>query len=344
MTLTISENKKKAIVTYINDHFDEHMSHFPYAKYPTEPLDRWREQFLDPKALGAEMLHSALSWHFGSWQRNSLTYSQRKTVSSITQAWPQFLGIADNNAESEATFWLDKLPDRQHGFDATAFLLHLRHPGELEIADRHRLDAMLELLRSAGCIAEDAAPEPSFSLLQDYSAFFRAILPKMPYGDESRIRLDRFLKMYGNRHAYVNLSADYKTKEPMIRSFQWDTARSERFNLEQITKRANADVLFACFLLTLEKENLHDIDLTIGEIADRLPPGTGGICNSASFNYAMVALFGGQKSRDYWIVENPALRNAFTDQANSSSRDMRFYLHHAGEKIRINPKYIRSEE
>ncbi|MGW8958771.1 hypothetical protein [Paenibacillus sp. NPDC055715] len=78
MSLTISENKKKAIVTYINDHFDEHMSHFPYAKYPAEPLDWWREQFADPEAVSPETLRAALSWRGGFWQRSNATFPQKK--------------------------------------------------------------------------------------------------------------------------------------------------------------------------------------------------------------------------------------------------------------------------
>jgi hypothetical protein len=68
---------------------------------------------------------------------------------------------------------------------------------------------------------------------------------------------------------------------------------------------------------------------------------TAGICNPASYNYAMVALFGSQKDRDYFQFENADLQGAFTEQANHSTRDMKFYAKHADEPVTINPKYRR---
>jgi len=94
-------------------------------------------------------------------------------------------------------------------------------------------------------------------------------------------------------------------------------------------------------LLALEAENRSHENLTIGEVVGLLPLGTGGLCNPASFNYALVALFGGQKQRDYWVYEKPELRHAFTEQANKSTRNMRYYLSHASEKLSVNPKYVK---
>lgn len=180
----------------------------------------------------------------------------------------------------------------------------------------------------------------SYAALEQYSQFFRLIQPKLPYGDDSRNKLDRFLKAYGNRHAYRNVAADYRTQEPAIREFSWETASSRHFNLDNIKLRSNADVLFACLLLTLEQRGLAGTPLTIGRIAELVPLGTAGICNPASYNYAMISLFGRQKGRDYFQFENAALQKEFTEQANRSTRDMKFYVKHADEAVTINTKYI----
>jgi hypothetical protein len=232
------------------------------------------------------------------------------------------------------------LADWHHSFGAAALLLHLHRPDSFEVVDRHRLDAMFELLKAIDHSENDRMTTLSFTDLQDYTSFFRALVPKLPYGNDSRIKLDRFLKAYGNRHAYKLVSPDFKAKEATIRSFSWETAASKRYRLSQITNRSNADVLFACFLLALEAENRSPEELTIEEVIDQIPVGTGGLCNPASFNYALVSLFSGQKQRDYWNFQNPELRHAFTEQANNSTRDMRFYLRHAAEKISVNPKYV----
>ncbi|WP_339279084.1 hypothetical protein NYE40_23840 [Paenibacillus sp. FSL W8-1187] len=109
MLLTISENKKKAIVAYINDHFDKRMSHFPYAKYPTEPLTGWREQFTKPKAVKPETVRTALSWRGGFWQRKDAPFAQRQASLSVVKSWAEF---ADTNAFEPTQmldFWTDRL-------------------------------------------------------------------------------------------------------------------------------------------------------------------------------------------------------------------------------------------
>lgn len=343
MTLTLNEKEKRAVAALVQERIDEHLGRFPFARYPTEPLEEWRRIFCDPKDVPAETVRRALGWQFGSWQRKDLALAHRKTIAEIVKAWPDLAETAEHAPEQALGFWQEKLSDWHHGFGAAAFLLHLQKPDTFEIADRHRLDAMLELLKEIDHAEKDRAAAFSLADLQDYTAFFRAVIPKLPYGNDSRVKLDRFLKAYGNRHAYKRVSTDFKTKEAAIRSFTWETSVSKRFRLDRIAHRSNADLLFACFLLALEAEERSHEDLTIGEVIDLLPLGTGGVCNPASFNYALVALFGGQKQRDYWIFQNPELRHAFTEQANKSTRDMRFYLRYASEKISVNPKYVNAK-
>lgn len=343
MSITLSEKEKRTLITIIQERIDDAMSLFPFARFPIEPLDEWRRIFCDPATVPLETIRQAIAWAFGGWQRKDLSLAHRKIIAEISKAWPESTQLPAEDPEQALVFWHNNLSDWNHGFSAVSFLLHLQHPNAFEIVDRHRLDAMLELLKAIGHAEQESQPELTFSQLQEYTDFFRAIFPKLSYGNESRIKLDRFLKIYGNRHAYSNIPDDYKSKEATIRSFSWDSVSSERFRIDDITNRANADVLFACFLLTLEAETRPSDNLTIGEIIDRLPLGTGGLCNPASFNYALVSLFSGQKQRDYWIFQNPELKRAFTKQANNSTRDMRFYLKHAAEKISVNPKFVNAK-
>ncbi|GGH11411.1 hypothetical protein GCM10008013_03180 [Paenibacillus segetis] len=81
--MNFNENKKKALTTYINDHFDGQMSHFPYAKYPTEPLELWLRQFSDPSTVRPETIREALFWRCGFWQRTDAPYTQKQPVRGL---------------------------------------------------------------------------------------------------------------------------------------------------------------------------------------------------------------------------------------------------------------------
>ena len=342
MPLTLNEKEKRAISALIHERIDEHLSRFPYARYPVEPLEEWKRIFCDPKAVSADTLKQALSWHFGGWQRKDLALSHKKTIAAVLKAWSEFAEAVSIEPAQAFRFWEQKLTDWQHGFNATAFLLHLLRPDSFELADQHRLQAMTELLKEIDHQEIDRTLTRSLQDVERYTQFFRSILQKLP-GTDSRVRLDRFLKAYGNRHAYRNVKESYRSKEPEIRQFSWSDCEAERFDLAKIKLRSNADVLFACLLLSLDKHPVQKGNLTIGQIIERIPLGTAGICNPASYNYAMIALFGGQKGRDYFLLENAALREAFTEQANRSTRDMKFYLRHATEPISVNPKYIKAK-
>ncbi|MEK4153652.1 hypothetical protein NYE27_01045 [Paenibacillus sp. FSL R10-2779] len=339
MTLTLSEKEKRAVAAIINERIDEHLSRFPYAKYPIEPLEEWKRIFCDPKAVSSDTLKQALGWHFGDWQRKDIALSHRKAIFAVLNAWPEFTDTITSPSADSIYFWEQKLPDWQRGYDATAFLLHLLRPDNLELTDHHRLHAMSELLKEINHQDSDQSLTKSLQDLERYTQFFRAVLPKLP-GADGRVRLDRFLKAYGNRHAYKNITNTYCTKEPTIRQFTWNDNMAQRFDLKKITLRSNADILFACLLLVLDKNTRNINNLTIGQITNHIPLGTAGICNPASYHYAMIALFGEQKGRDFFIFEDVPLSTAFTEQANNSTRDMRFYRKYEEVKIKINPKYI----
>lgn len=341
MSISLNDKEKRTVSALIQERIKEHLNRFPFARYPIEPLEEWKRAFSEPKTVPIQTLRQAFRWPLGGWARNDLPTAHSRTIIDIVKSWSEFAESVAFEPEQIFRFWEQKLPHWESGFNAAAFLLHLMRPDAIENADAHRISAMRELMIAAG-LPEDDHPHPlSFAAVEQYSQFFRLILPKLPYGTESRNKLDRFLKAYGNRHAYRNVAAEYRTLEPLIRQFSWEKAFSKQFDLAKIKLRSNVDILFACLLLSLEQREERDAPLTIGKIAEHIPIGTAGISNPASYNYAIISLFGNQKGRDYFQLESSALPEAFTEQANKSTRDMKFYVKHADETVTINPKYIK---
>jgi hypothetical protein len=165
---SLTEKDKKALITTITSLMDEHLSRFPYAKYPIEPLGEWRRFFCDPKTVPVKMVKQLLSWHFGGWQRKDLALAHRKVIAEILKVWSEFVESPLDPWQA-LTFWQDKLSDWHHGFGAAAFLLHLQHSEKFEIVDRHRLDAMNELLRTIGHSNQVNEQTLSLSTIQDYT-------------------------------------------------------------------------------------------------------------------------------------------------------------------------------
>ncbi|WP_342563627.1 hypothetical protein NST84_29910 [Paenibacillus sp. FSL R7-0345] len=344
MNPSLSESKKKALYGLITQRYDVHMSRFPYAKYPSEPLNEWRKQFADPQHVRPDMIRSALNWRCGFWQRSNAPFPQKKITITAIKSWPEFIEQKLTDHAAILSFWTDKFRDTAFGFDAAAFLLHLLHPSELELADTHRLAAMRDLLAEIGHELQSEASASDLVVLSLYTEFFRGLLPKMQsqHGEQSSVRLDRFLMAYGNREALAKLSEKFgPSVEPIVPYVDWNDLTSEHFLPGKILGRANADILFACLLLTLDHNPEKASILTVEGVVELLPLGSGGICNPGSYHYAMIAMFGGQKERDFFVFEDEALSKAFTEQANNSTRDMRFYRKHGHAKISINPKFTK---
>lgn len=344
MNLSLSESKKKALYGLIAQRYDLHMSRFPYAKYPSEPLSEWRKKFADAQHVRPDMIRSVLNWRCGFWQRSNAPFPQKKIAISAIKSWPEFIEQKLTDPAAILSFWTDKFGDTAFGFDAAAFLLHLLHPSGLELVDTQRLAAMRDLLTEVGYELQPEASASNLAALSIYTEFFRSLLPKMQsqHGEQSSIRLDRFLMAYGNREALTKLSEKFgPSVEPIISCVDWTNLTSEHFLPSAILGRSNADILFACLLLALELYPDKATELTVESVVNLLPLGSGGVCNSASYHYAMIAMFGGQKGRDFFVFEDEALSKSFTEQANNSTRDMRFYQKHGNAKITIHSKYVK---
>ncbi|OBZ08332.1 hypothetical protein A8L34_23725 [Bacillus sp. FJAT-27264] len=116
MSLTFTDKEKRIIASLIQEHCDSYLSRFPFARYPNEPLEQWRQVFSDPTSIPLPTLRQALGWQFGSWQRKSLASSYNKTVLQVIKAWPEFTTINANVPLQTFDFWQAHLTDWQHGF------------------------------------------------------------------------------------------------------------------------------------------------------------------------------------------------------------------------------------
>jgi len=219
LAFSLNEKEKRAISTLVQERMDEHLSRFPFARYPIEPFEAWKHIFAEPQSVPAETLRDAFRWPLGGWARKNLPSTHHRTTIKMIKIWPEFAENAAFEPSQIFQFWEQRLPDWNTGFNTTTFLLHLMRSDEIEITDAHRISAMHELIQAVGISTVDPSHPLSFVAVEQYSQFFRLILQKLTYGTESRIKLDRFLKAYGNRHAYKNVAAEYKTSEPTIRQF-----------------------------------------------------------------------------------------------------------------------------
>lgn len=345
MTLQLTDSKKKTLAAFIKAHHEQHLARFPFAKYPIEPLEVWKKQFSDPVTVEPHTLRSALSWSCGKWQQQSISYPYKKLHLTVISHWKGFVEQFEPEPTRIISYWTDLLGIGVFAFNTVTFLAHLLCSEQVELTDSHRVKGMNDLLMEAELSDECADIENVAAAVDRYTQFYRQLLPKTHpiLGDQASLKLGRFLFSYGYREILKKV-AERKTNnlEPTITLFDWETANSKHFNVHLISEKANADILFACLLLTLDTKQDIPNKLTIQDIMELIPLGSGGICNTGSYNYALIAMFGKQKNRDYFHFDDASIADTFTKQANQSTRDMKFYAKYANHVVTINPKYIKS--
>ncbi|MBU5353187.1 hypothetical protein KQI74_12885 [Paenibacillus barcinonensis] len=342
MSMQLTDAKKKSLAALVKTHHEQHLTHFPFSKYPIEPLEAWKQQFSDPVTIEAHTLRSALSWSCGKWQQQSIPYPYKKLHLTVISNWTNFVEQYKSEPSSVISYWKDLLGKDEYAFNTIAFLTHLLCPDQVELTDSRRVKGMNDLLTEAELSDECIELEDVVVSVEKYCDFYRQLLPKTQsiLGDQASVKLSRFLFAYGYRDALSKVfESSQAQREPSITALDWETASCHQFNVHLITERANADRLFACLLLALDNQSVSSEQLTIQEIMNLIPLGSGGICNPGSYNYAFIAMLGKQKGRDYFLFDDPAIAEAFTQQANQSTRNMGFHKNHADLTVKINPKY-----
>ncbi|WP_181956718.1 hypothetical protein [Paenibacillus piri] len=111
--MTLSEKETLAIAAIIQEQFDEHLSRFPYARYPVEPLDEWKRMFCELATVPITALRRALGWQIGAWQRKDLPSAHGRTILNTVKSWPEFVQSAAFGAAQSFRFWEKRLPDWQ---------------------------------------------------------------------------------------------------------------------------------------------------------------------------------------------------------------------------------------
>lgn len=340
--LTLNKKEKQALVQIIKDNFYRYYPKYQSSKYPKKPYVEWKKTFPIPKDVKPEDIKQALEWKYGHWGKRSYPRAHKIIILKVQENWDEFVESNNYEIESIFSFWRNKLVEHQN-FITIAFVAHLIHNSTIEIIDQYNFRAMNYLL-SAVRPTWIWKKEPSDTKdIRDYSKFFKMLLSLLHIDGDRRRELDKFLMMFGKHKARsIDKSKIKRISKGKSVEFDWSSLNSAIFDLEKIHLRANADVLLVCLLLSLEKDYEEDIrgTITIRDISNRIPIGTAGISNYASYNYAMIALFGGQKGRDYFLFEERRIRNHFTEQANNPLRNNNFWKAYKNEWVTINPKYV----
>ncbi|MNK29896.1 hypothetical protein D3C87_482990 [compost metagenome] len=340
MSMQLTDAKKKSLAALLKTHQEQHISRFPFAKYPVEPLEVWKKQFTDPATIEAHTLRSALSWSCGKGQQLSIPYPYRKLHLTVISHWKSFVEQYKPEPSFVISYWTDLLGTDEYAFNTVAFLAHLLSSEQIELTDSRRIKGMNDLLTEVELSDECIELEDVVASVEKYCDFYRQLLPKTQsiLGDQASMKLGRFLFAYGYRDVLSKVTESPPSQpEPIITTLDWETASSQRFNLNLITERANADRLFACLMLALDNQPEFPEQLTIQDIMNLIPLGSGSICNPGSYNYAFIAMLGKQKGRDYFLFDEPAMAESFTH--NQSTRDMSFHKKNVDIVVKINPRY-----
>ncbi|MGD7023613.1 hypothetical protein ACQCVK_13515 [Rossellomorea vietnamensis] len=127
-----------------------------------------------------------------------------------------------------------------------------------------------------------------------------------------------------------------------MEALDWDSDQYKLFSTTNIENRVNADKLFLRFLIEVEKSKVDPRKaFTIKEIMMFIPRKNSGIKNYTTYGFSFMSMLSTQKNRDYFIFENPGVRDEFTSQCQNRLRDNFYWKKHSmGQRVRINPKYL----
>ncbi|RTE02761.1 hypothetical protein [Paenibacillus whitsoniae] len=341
--LTLNEKEKKAIAQTINSKLDECLSKYPLAQYPDEPYEEWKRIFASPPSITPEHIKDALEWKYGHYGKHNNVKTHKRVIAKMQEHWEEFIQADAQDLTKIFAFWQHRLSDHPFVIPVT-FVTHLMLPDLAANMDRQHFQAMNLLISGARSSWEWHSRPNQVGDVQGFTDFVNIMATKIEVDGDRKRMLDKFLRVFGGNMLILGKPATTGRRiEPAIKQFSWDTFAPKRFDRNKIVHRANADVLFACLLLTLEEDENEIAIMSINEISKRIPLGTAGISNYASFQYAMIALFSAAKGRNYFRFDNPDLTDAFTKQANNPSRDINFWKYYMSETVRISPDYVVSE-
>ncbi len=93
----------------------------------------------------------------------------------------------------------------------------------------------------------------------------------------------------------------------------------------------------------MREKGIGASSFTIGQIAEIIPRGTAGVDNYTTYGFSVMSMLSGQKGRDYFIFENPMVKDEFTLACRNPKRDNHYWKkHYSDARLRINPKYVQA--
>ncbi|AIQ38549.1 hypothetical protein R50345_30400 [Paenibacillus sp. FSL R5-0345] len=338
----LTKKEIESIARTISEHFGEYTTKYEVLKYPEEPYLKWKESFSDPKSVEHDEISKAFEWKYGHWGKSNFVPAHKVIIAKLQKHWPEFAEKGKLELDDIFAFWEERLAGHQ-SFITIAFLSHLICSKKVEIIDQHNFRAMNYLMSTVRPDWVWKRVPVSQEDITDFSAFVRSVLPAVKEVKGNKRELDKFLMMFG-KHKVKGIAVSRSRVAPAItKKHDWNSFSSEVFDIGKITLRSNADLLFALLLQSLDADGTGDgVTYTIEEIQKRIPMQKTGIAVSSSYNYALVALFGNQRGRDYFTFENRDLGVYFTEQANDPSRDNTCWKKYLDEKVSINVKYVRA--
>ncbi|MGF7047767.1 hypothetical protein J2T13_002273 [Paenibacillus sp. DS2015] len=336
----LKKKEIESITKTISEHFSEYRSKYESVKYPEEPYMKWLSVFPEPKVVDKNDVKQAMEWKYGHWGKVNYVPAHKVIIAKLQKYWTEFAETGHREIDSSFAFWEERLAGHQ-SFITVAFLSHLINPEQVEIIDQHNFRAMNYLMST---VREDWVwkrnPMSIYDIV-DFSDFLRALLPAVKEAKGNKRELNKFLMMFGKHKVKTIPVSRSKVAPAVSKKHDWSTFQSDGFDIGMIILRSNADLLFALLLQSMDGKNAeHEATFTIEEIHKRVPMQKTGIAIGSSYNYAMVALFGNQRGRDYFLFEYNSMGAYFTEQANDPSRDNTCWKKYLDEKVSINPKYV----
>lgn len=337
----LTKKEIESIAKTISERFVEYTSKYELTKYPEEPYLKWKEGFSDPKNVEHDEIRQAFEWKYGHWGKANYVTAHKAIIAKLQKYWPEFAESGRLELDDIFAFWEEKLAGHQ-SFITIAFLSHLICSKKVEIIDQHNFRAMNYLMSTVRTDWVWKRKPISQEDITDFSVFLGSLLPAVKEAKGNKRELDKFLMMFG-KHKVKGIPVSRSKVAPAVsKKHDWSSFSSEIFDIRKITLRSNADLLFALLLQSLDADRAgNGVTYTIEEIQKRILMQKTGIVVSSSYNYALVALFGNQRGRDYFMFENRDLGVYFTEQANDPSRDNTCWKKYLDEKVSINPKYVR---
>lgn len=339
----LTKKEIDSIAKVVSEHFSEYTSKYEESKYPEEPYKKWLSVFPEPNSVEIEDIRQMMEWKHGHYGKTSYVPAHKVIIAKLQKHWPEFAELGQCDFKSTFTYWEERLAGHQ-SFTTVAFLAHLMNPEQVGLIDPHSFRTMNYFMST---IREDWVWKRNPMGIDDivaFSDFLREILPAIKEVKGNKRELNKFLMMFGKYKIKTVPVSRSKMAPAVSKKHDWGTFKSKVFDLDKITLRANADLLFALLLQSLEGCGAEPgTAFTIEEIQKQIPMQKTGIAIGSSYNYALVALFGNQRGRDYFLFEKGSIGGYFTEQANDPSRDNTCWKKYLDEKVTINPRYMRSK-